>query len=143
MRLIIAGSRSIGDDTFPVIDAIITVARLPVSEVVSGGARGADELGERWAAEHGVALRRFPADWKRYGRAAGHLRNWEMREYGEALLALWDGSSAGTRGMISAMRSKVLPRRPPVLVWQAGGGAMAELLGVLQREVASWGRLGV
>lgn len=50
--------------------------------VVSGGARGADRLGEVWAEEIGATLEVFPADWEKHGKAAGHLRNQEMLDSG-------------------------------------------------------------
>lgn len=70
-----------------------------VTEVVSGGARGADTLGEKWASDRKIPIKRFPADWS-IGKHAGHVRNAEMAEYGDALVALWNGISPGTRSMI-------------------------------------------
>ena len=64
------------------------------------GRGGADALGERYAAERGYLLRRFPADWKQYGRAAGVRRNKEMAQNADALIAFWDGISRGTKNMI-------------------------------------------
>jgi hypothetical protein len=54
---------------------------LPITEVVSGGARGADAGGEQWAASRGLPVTRFPADWNSHGRRAGYLRNVQMAEY--------------------------------------------------------------
>jgi YspA, cpYpsA-related SLOG family len=55
-----------------------------ISEVVSGGARGADTRGERWALSHKIPFRRFVPDWWGKGKAAGFLRNTEMAKYAEA-----------------------------------------------------------
>lgn len=63
-----------------------------------------DTLGELWANENGVAIKRFTADWGRFGRAAGHYRNSEMADYADAAIILWDGESRGTLGMIDCMR---------------------------------------
>jgi len=68
---------------------------------VSGTARGADQLGERYAKERGYFIQRFPADWNAYGKAAGYIRNRKMAEYADALIAFWDGKSRGTLNMIS------------------------------------------
>lgn len=68
--------------------------------IVSGGATGADALGERYARERGYELRRFPADWQTHGKAAGPIRNRQMAENANALIAFWDDQSRGTRNMI-------------------------------------------
>ncbi len=98
MRVIIAGSRSITDPKH--IAEAVRQSEFPITEVVSGGARGVDRLGEAWARKHGIPVTVFPADWERHGRAAGPLRNTQMAEYGEALIAVWDGKSRGTLDMI-------------------------------------------
>jgi hypothetical protein len=75
-----------------------------ITTVLSGAARGVDRLGERWAVEHGVPITRFPADWAKHGKAAGMIRNREMADNAEALVALWDGQSRGTLSMIGIAR---------------------------------------
>lgn len=72
--------------------------------VVCGKARGADTLGERYAEERGYAVHYFPADWDRYGKSAGHIRNEEMAKNADALVAFWDGKSRGTKDMIKLAR---------------------------------------
>ena len=69
-------------------------------QIVSGGASGADAMGERYAKEKGYSLKRFPADWDKYGRSAGPKRNRQMAQYADALIAFWDGVSRGTKNMI-------------------------------------------
>ena len=76
--------------------------------VISGTASGADRLGEAWAAKSGVPCERFPADWNRHGKAAGPIRNEQMADHAEALIALWDGASRGTAHMINAANRKGL-----------------------------------
>lgn len=76
-----------------------------------GKARGADTLGEQYAKEHGYPVQYFPADWDRYGKAAGYLRNTEMAKNADALVAFWDGMSLGTRHMIEIARSRGLKVR--------------------------------
>jgi len=69
-------------------------------QIVSGRAVGADALGERYAIEKGFVIKIFPADWFSHGRAAGPMRNQEMADYADALIAFWDGKSTGTADMI-------------------------------------------
>ena len=68
--------------------------------IISGGAKGADSIGEHYAKENGFEIQRFPADWKRYGRGAGPKRNKEMAEYCDFAICFWDGKSKGTKSMI-------------------------------------------
>lgn len=98
MKTIIAGGRTFAD--YELLCAVMDQRGEPVTEVVSGAATGADALGERWAKERGIPVKRFPANWEAQGRAAGPLRNGRMAAYGEALVAFWDGQSRGTKNMI-------------------------------------------
>lgn len=113
MRCIIAGSRSITDPRQ--VAAAVAASGFDITEVVSGTARGADQLGELFAEEHGIPVRRFLADWNRYGKRAGMLRNLAMLECaaaapeGGGLIAVWDGRSPGTRHTIEHARKAGLP----------------------------------
>lgn len=98
MRVIIAGSRTV-TDMQPLVSAIQEV-QWPISRVVCGMARGADQLGYDWAKANNIPIAEFPADWKRYGKSAGYKRNLEMAKNADALIALWDGQSRGTEHMI-------------------------------------------
>jgi hypothetical protein len=77
-------------------------------EIVSGAAPGADRVGERFATGNGIALKKFPADWDKHGRAAGPIRNGEMGDYADRLIAFWDGESRGTKNMIETAKEKGL-----------------------------------
>ena len=99
MRTIVAGSRSITDYN-TVLEAMYKSGFI-FTEVVSGTARGVDKLGELIALDFGIPIVRFIPNWDKYGRAAGHIRNAEMAEYADALVAVWDGYSAGTKSMIN------------------------------------------
>lgn len=107
MKVIIAGSRDCED--YVSLLVAIHLAKFDIAEVVSGCARGADKMGERWADEHSIPIKRFPADWTKYGKSAGSRRNTQMAEYGEALIALWDGNSRGTSNMIKQMKMMKKP----------------------------------
>lgn len=102
MKIVIAGSRSITDIT--ALQFAIDRSAFPISEVVSGCARGVDTLGEQWASSEGVLVSHWPANWGRFGRAAGHYRNSEMASYADGAIVLWDGDSRGTLDMIDKMR---------------------------------------
>jgi len=105
MKVIIAGSRTIRTEQF-----VEAMANQPfdVSEVVSGTAKGADQMGEFWADLHDIPVARFPAEWVKYGKSAGYRRNVEMADYADALIAVWDGESRGTKHMIDIAEEKGL-----------------------------------
>jgi hypothetical protein len=106
MIVIIAGGRDYTD-----YDHVVTCVKdsgFEITEIVSGGATGADALGERYAKEHGIKLRRMPAEWKKHGKAAGPIRNREMAEVADGLIAFWDGESRGTKNMIEEAEKRGL-----------------------------------
>ena len=98
MKIIIAGGRDF-DNYLHLLEAVVK-SGFDITEVVSGGAPGADTLGELFARDMDLSMKRFPADWNRHGRAAGPIRNGEMALYADALIAMWDGVSTGTANMI-------------------------------------------
>ena len=98
MRVIIAGSRGVTD--YEIVKQAVESSGFRVTEVVSGTARGVDQLGEKWAAENDIPVVKFPARWELHGRAAGMIRNEDMAKYASALIAVWDGESRGTKHMI-------------------------------------------
>jgi len=107
MKVIIAGSRTI-EDYDRVAEAMAASGYDP-TEVVSGGARGVDELGEKWARRHDLPVTQMPADWEEHGKAAGPKRNARMADYADALVAVWDGRSPGTRDMLRKAHARDLP----------------------------------
>jgi hypothetical protein len=98
MKTIIAGGRNFHD--YEVVREAINESQIPISTVVSGGASGVDTLGERYAEEMNLPLNVYIPDWETHGRAAGPIRNRKMAENAEALIAIWDGQSRGTKNMI-------------------------------------------
>lgn len=105
-KVIVAGSRGFCDYRLMAkkLDYLLSSKSHDEIIVVSGGARGADSLGERYAREHKLKLKVFPADWDTFGKRAGYLRNKQMAEYADALVAFWDGQSRGTQHMIELAR---------------------------------------
>ena len=112
MNIIIAGSRGFKDyqSLKTQCDVIIegyksaTPCSAGIIKIISGGARGADRLGEKYAHEKGFECLVMPADWDKYGKRAGYLRNAQMAEVADALIAFWDGTSRGTQSMIELAR---------------------------------------
>ena len=109
MKTIIAGTRTFND--YELLTTKLTEFRLThdITEVVSGGALGADRLGEVYAEEYNINLKTFPAEWKKHGNAAGPIRNKQMAEYADQLIVFWDGSSKGTNNMIDNMHKQKKP----------------------------------
>lgn len=107
MKIIIAGGRDyqFTEDDTRWLDELLKDKQ--VTEVVSGGAKGADTCGEFWAAANGIPVKRFPPDWNKHGRAAGHVRNRAMADYlaadGGGLVILFPGGT-GTKSMEQASK---------------------------------------
>ena len=78
-------------------------------EIISGMAKGADTLGIRYAEEHKLTMVLYPANWKKYPRMAGILRNMNMLVTATHLVAFWDGKSHGTKHMIEIAKAKGIP----------------------------------
>lgn len=98
MKTIIAGGRTITD--YQLVLSAIEDSGFTITQVVSGMAPGVDTLAVQYATEKQLPLAEFWADWNRLGRAAGPMRNRQMAEYADALIAVWDGESRGTKNMI-------------------------------------------
>jgi hypothetical protein len=116
IRIIIAGSRSIKDWTTikTAIEGVLEKWDIPienVSAVVSGHAQGVDMHGELWAKMNRIPVVVFavqPYEWVRFGKSAGHKRNARMADYGNHLIAIWDGNSRGTEGMVELAKLRGL-----------------------------------
>ena len=107
MKVIVAGDRN-EHDREKVFMAIRS-SGFEITEIVSGGASGVDFYGEAYAHSKEIPLKVFKADWKAYGKSAGPIRNGQMAFYADALIAVWDGSSPGTKNMIEHMRKLKKP----------------------------------
>ena len=111
MKVIIAGGRDFDDYALMKrkLDHLFS-KRMP-DEIVEGGARGADSLAADYAMENRIDLIEVKADWDTHGKAAGHIRNAAMADYGTHLVAFWDGVSRGTKNMIETAKKKGLDVR--------------------------------
>jgi hypothetical protein len=109
-KVIVSGSRHIPTkEARRVLREVIVELKIIPTAIIHGNqgyvddnkvARGVDVAGETLASELKIPVYRFNADWTKYGRKAGPIRNGEMAEEGEFLIALWDGRSRGTLDMI-------------------------------------------
>lgn len=105
LKVIIAGSRSVKQ--MGLVVQAIERSGFSIIEVVCGEAEGPDTLGKRWAIQNGIAVKSMPADWwvnGHYNKLAGFERNHSMGDYADALIAVWDGVSGGTKDMIQYMK---------------------------------------
>lgn len=113
-RIVVAGSRDYNnyDEAKRYIDFYVSVIKNEnVLIFVSGGCRGADMLGERYARDNGYEIERYPADWKTYGKAAGPMRNKKMAQVADYVICFWDGISLGTKSMIEYAKELKKPVR--------------------------------
>lgn len=107
MKVIIAGSRNV-DNAVNHVGWAVYHSGFQITTVVSGTARGIDQAGETYANHYKIPLIRFPAEWDIHGKSAGYKRNVMMAENADALIAIWDGQSRGTKHMIDIAKSKGL-----------------------------------
>jgi len=111
MKVAIVGSRSFND--YGTLKAVIEMTcqtyGIEIDTIVSGGARGTDRLGEMFAKEKGYETLIFPADWDKYGKRAGFIRNVEIIDNCDACIAFWDGESHGTKHDIELCQEKNKP----------------------------------
>lgn len=110
-QVIIAGSRDFADYGLLQAKCDQFFRDKRPTAIISGLARGADTLGARYARERGIQVLEFPADWERLGRRAGMVRNLQMLEAANAVVAFWDGQSRGTAHTINEAKKKGLPLR--------------------------------
>lgn len=102
LKTIVAGSRTF--DNYKKVCEILDPLKSTISEIICGEAKGADMLGKNWAIGNGILIRSFPADWEHNGNRAGMIRNHEMGDYADRLIAFWNGTSPGTKDMIDYMK---------------------------------------
>ena len=106
-RIVIAGCRDF--DNYDIAKICIEHAIFRIRSeyrliFFSGGCRGADRMGERFARENGFEVRYFFANWKLFGRSAGPIRNEQMARNCDCVICFWDGRSRGTKNMIDLAR---------------------------------------
>ena len=112
MRLAIVGGRDFND-----YEKLLNIVaehfekwfELGVLEIISGGANGVDALAKKLAKHQGLGYVEYPADWNKYGRRAGYLRNQTIVDNCDMVLAFWDGQSRGTADTIEKAKRAMKP----------------------------------
>lgn len=111
MKVIIAGGRDFNNVTVMAttlnnlqdVDHVIEIEKLTL---ICGMARGADLTAYKLFREVGLPIKMYPADWDKYGKQAGFIRNTQMADVADMLIAFWDGESRGTAHMINTMKQQ-------------------------------------
>lgn len=113
MRIIVCGSRTFMDYTLlqETLDRLTRKLDKAKLVILSGHTRGADTLAEHWCFVRHVSLEVYHPDHNTHGKAAPHVRNREMVEAADALVAFWDGESPGTASIVALARKKKLKVR--------------------------------
>lgn len=108
MKIIIAGSRDIKDTRMIYKKLNALYRAYPKLEIVSGCAKGPDSIALEFSSDYKIKSHKFPADWNKFGKRAGYIRNEAMADFADGLVAFWDGVSKGTKHMIQTAISKNL-----------------------------------
>jgi len=98
MKVLIRVSRSVSDPA--VVAQAVADSGMTPTHIVSGSARGVDTLARFFAQTRGIEFTEYIADWERYGKRAGFMRNCVMVGAADAVIAVWDGESPGTKHSI-------------------------------------------
>lgn len=106
-KIAIIGSRTFDD--YKLLCKTMEPYKDKIGTIVSGGANGADTLGERWAKENNKETLIFYPDWDKYGKKAGYLRNHKIVENSDGVIAFWDGKSKGTQHSFSLCERLKIP----------------------------------
>lgn len=104
LRILVAGGRDFSDEDW--MWRCLDSYKDTCTSVISGTARGADVLGEKWAKEFGIPVERYPALWDKYGRSAGHIRNQLMLDEGNPDLVIVFPGGPGSESMVRKSRKK-------------------------------------
>ena len=107
MKLSVIGSRSFNN--YELLKKIIIEKYPTVKVIVSGGARGADQLAEKFAVEMGLKKEIYLPDWNLHGKSAGFIRNRSIIENCDMVVAFWDGKSKGTKNSIDLAKRILKP----------------------------------
>jgi hypothetical protein len=98
MNVAIVGGRDFDD--YDLFKKHVSGEKINIKSIISGGARGTDTLAERYAKEIGVPVKIYLPDWTKHGKAAGPIRNKQIIEAADCVIAFWDEKSPGTRSSL-------------------------------------------
>ena len=100
MKIIVAGGRRFNNKEI-IFRCLDSVGIKKEYTIISGHATGVDSMAELYAKERGLGLEIYPAQWDKYGKKAGPMRNHKMALVSDVLIAFWDGNSRDTRSMLN------------------------------------------
>jgi hypothetical protein len=106
MKVIVAGSREVTD--YNIVEKAIKDSGFKITAVISGMCRGPDTFGKEWAEKNGIPVDPHPY-LKQFGKAGGPIRNQQMVDVADALIAVRVPSSRGTNDCINRAKKKGLP----------------------------------
>lgn len=124
MKVVIAGTRTFNDQD--IFDQVMSNLDIDVTGVISGHCKRyvdgveiltPDRMGEIWATVNKIPLELYPANWEKYGRYAGPIRNKEMAAIADYAIVFWDGQSRGSYSMIKEMNKLNKPLLVHVYDW--------------------------
>ena len=110
MKVVISGSRTLTNKRL--VESYLETCEFNITTLICGYdpekklPKGVDEIAYNWAKSKGIATETYPADWDKFGKTAGILRNKQMVQLADALVAIWDGSSRGTLSTINFWKQK-------------------------------------
>ena len=96
-KIIVAGSRTL--KSYNLVENIITFSGFNITELICGMAKGIDMTAYIWAKKNNIPVKEMPANWEKYGKRAGLLRNEEMAKAADGAIIIWDGFSSGAKNM--------------------------------------------
>ena len=108
MKIIIFGSRHL-NPSIDVLHSIIVNNQVNITQIIDGGCRGIDQLGKEYGLIHKIPVTTVAAEWNRYGRSAGPIRNAKMVELADMGICIWDGKSKGTLDTINKLKATGKP----------------------------------
>lgn len=110
MTILICGPRHFEDILiYKILAQVMYNLGVNPDKIISGGARGVDTYAKQYAERYNIPFQEFKPDWKKYGKGAGHVRNQEMVDIADMVVALWDGKSKGTKSTIDKANKKGIP----------------------------------
>lgn len=104
MNIAVIGSRNFTD--YNRLESILNELKPSITRIISGGAKGADSLGEKWANNNNIETKIYLPDWKTHGKAAGFIRNKQIIMEADEVVAFWDGKSKGTEHSLKLAKDK-------------------------------------
>lgn len=109
MKILVCGGRWFDDEKW--LEHVLNQLddKVPITCVVNGGASGADTLGAMWASHRDIQVQTYPANWQKYGKAAGHIRNQQMLDEAKPELVVAFPGGKGTLDMMTRAEEQGFP----------------------------------